>query len=191
MSKSVSYSVVPRKNPQEPEAGVRFYAQAQASGDVTVREMSERIQRTCTVTRADVAAVLTALEDVIVEALSAGEIVRLADLGLLLFLAEVGTSAGKNLVATFEESGMLLFGVGAAITLVPMLVAVLVGRLVFNISLLDLLGTITGGMTSTPGLAAADSMSDSSAPSIAYATVYPIAMVFLILFIQFIAALIV
>lgn len=61
MSKSVSYSVVPRKNPQEPEAGVRFYAQAQASGDVTVREMSERIQRTCTVTRADVAAVLTAL----------------------------------------------------------------------------------------------------------------------------------
>ena len=66
MSKSVSYSVVPRKNPQEPEAGVRFYAQAQASGDVTVREMSERIQRTCTV---------------IVEALSAGEIVRLADLG--------------------------------------------------------------------------------------------------------------
>ena len=70
MSKSVSYSVVPRKNPQEPEAGVRFYAQSQASGDVTVREMSERIQRTCTVTRADVAAVLTALEDVIVEALS-------------------------------------------------------------------------------------------------------------------------
>ena len=66
----------------------------------------------------------------------------------------MGTSAGKNLVATFEESGMLLFGVGAAITLVPMLVAVLVGRLVFNISLLDLLGTITGGMTSTPGLAA-------------------------------------
>ena len=100
----------------------------------------------------------------------------LRQLGLLLFLAEVGTSAGKNLVATFEESGMLLFGVGAAITLVPMLVAVLVGRLVFNISLLDLLGTITGGMTSTPGLAAADSMVDSNIPSVAYATVYPIGM---------------
>ena len=45
---------------------------------------------------------------------------------------------------------------------------------------LDLLGTITGGMTSTPGLAAADSMTDSNIPSVAYATVYPIAMVFLI-----------
>ena len=113
----------------------------------------------------------------------------LRQLGLLLFLAEVGTSAGKNLVATFQESGLLMFGVGAAITLVPMLVAAIVGHFVFKISLLDLLGTITGGMTrSTPGLAAADSMVDSNIPSVAYATVYPIAMVFLILFIQVIAS---
>ena len=114
----------------------------------------------------------------------------LRHLGLLLFLAEVGTSAGKNLVATFQESGWLLFGVGAAITLLPMLIAVVVGRLVFKISILDLLGTITGGMTSTPGLAAADSMTDSNIPSVAYATVYPIAMVFLILSIQIIATVI-
>ena len=114
----------------------------------------------------------------------------LRQLGLLLFLAEVGTSAGTNLVATFQESGWLLFGVGAAITLVPMLVAVFVGVFVFKISILDLLGTITGGMTSTPGLAAADSMTDSNIPSVAYATVYPIAMVFLILFIQIIATMV-
>ncbi len=49
----------------------------------------------------------------------------------------------KNLVATFQESGLLMFGVGAAITLVPMLIATVVGRLIFKISLLDLLGTIT------------------------------------------------
>lgn len=115
----------------------------------------------------------------------------LRQLGLLLFLAEVGTSAGTNLVATFQESGWLMFGVGAAITLVPMLVAVLVGLFVFKISILDLLGTITGGMTSTPGLAAADTMTDSNIPSVAYATVYPIAMVFLILFIQIIATVVV
>ena len=115
----------------------------------------------------------------------------LRQLGLLLFLAEVGTSAGANLVSTFRESGFLLFGVGALITLVPMLIAALVGRYVFKISLLDMLGTITGGMTSTPGLAAVDSMTDSNIPGVAYATVYPIAMVFLILFIQFIAAMVV
>ncbi|MBQ1973501.1 MAG: transporter [Paraprevotella sp.] len=111
----------------------------------------------------------------------------LRQLGLLLFLAEVGTSAGKNLVATFQDSGLLLFAVGVFVTLVPMFVAVFVGLYVFKVSVLDLLGTITGGMTSTPGLAAADSMVDSNIPGVAYATVYPIAMVFLILFIQFIA----
>lgn len=111
----------------------------------------------------------------------------LRQFGLLLFLAEVGTSAGQNLVATFQESGWVLFGVGAAITLVPMLVAAVLGIFVFKISMLDMLGTITGGMTSTPGLAAADSMVDSNIPGVAYATVYPIAMVFLILFIQLIA----
>ena len=120
---------------------------------------------------------------------SANQLLR--QVGLLLFLAEVGTSAGKNLVATFEESGWTLFGVGIAITLIPMIIAMLVGYFVCKINILDLIGTLAGGMTSTPGLAAADSMSDSSVPSIAYATVYPIAMVFLIMFIQIIAMLVI
>lgn len=116
---------------------------------------------------------------------SANQLLR--QLGLLLFLAEVGTAAGTNLVATFQESGWMLFGVGFAITMVPMIIAVLVGYFICKISIFDLMGTITGGMTSTPGLAAADSMADTDAPSVAYATVYPIAMVFLIVFIQLIS----
>ena len=119
---------------------------------------------------------------------SANQLLR--QLGLLLFLSEVGTSAGSTLVSTFQESGWTMFGIGVIITLVPMIVALVFGYWVFKINILDLLGSIAGGMTSTPGLAAADSMSDSSAPSIAYATVYPIAMVFLILFIQIIAGII-
>ena len=111
----------------------------------------------------------------------------LRQLGLLLFLSEVGTSAGKTLVATFQESGFLLFGIGAAITLLPMVLAAVVARYCFRTNILDLLGTITGGMTSTPGLAAVDSMTDSNIPGVAYATVYPIAMVLLIVGIQVIA----
>ena len=114
----------------------------------------------------------------------------LRQLGLLLFLAEVGTSAGVNLVQTFMDSGLTLFGVGFAITLLPMIVALLVGYYGFRINILDLMGTITGGMTSTPGLAAADSMTDSNIPSVAYATVYPIAMVVLIICIQLLSMLI-
>lgn len=117
---------------------------------------------------------------------SANQLLR--QLGLLLFLAEVGTSAGSNLVETFRDSGWTLFCAGAVITIVPMLVAALVGLLVFKIDMLDLMGTITGGMTSTPGLAAADSMTDSNIPGVAYATVYPIAMVLLIVFVQIITS---
>ncbi|MBR4923745.1 MAG: HU family DNA-binding protein, partial [Bacteroidaceae bacterium] len=72
--------VVPRVNPQEKGTPPKFYAQAQARGDVNIREMSERIQSACTVNKADVYAVLVALEDVIAEALQNGEIVRLGDL---------------------------------------------------------------------------------------------------------------
>ena len=81
MGRTVSYSVVKRNNPLDQDAVPKFYAQAQANGHVEIREMADRIQKTCTVTRADVMAVLVALEDVIMEALEGGEIVRLADLG--------------------------------------------------------------------------------------------------------------
>ena len=80
MARSVTYSVVPRINPSEKDLPPRYYAQAQARGDVSVREMAERIQTSCTVHKSDVYAVLVALEDVIAEALQNGEIVRLGDL---------------------------------------------------------------------------------------------------------------
>ncbi len=113
---------------------------------------------------------------------SANQLMR--QLGLMLFLANVGTSAGATLVETFREYGIQLFLIGAIITIVPMLAATLISQLVFKINFLSILGAVTGSMTSSPGLAAADSMTDTNAPSVAYATVYPIAMVLLIVCIQ-------
>ncbi|HBY51222.1 MAG TPA: transporter, partial [Marinilabiliales bacterium] len=55
-----------------------------------------------------------------------------------------------------------------------------------KLNVLELFGAISGGMTSTPGLAAVEPMTDSDVPKIAYATIYPIAMVLLILVVQFI-----
>ena len=45
MARSVTYSVVPRINPSEKSAPPRYYAQAQARGSISIREMAERIQR--------------------------------------------------------------------------------------------------------------------------------------------------
>ena len=103
MARNVTYSVVPRVNPRSKEDPPKYYAQAQASGDVSLREMSERIQSTCTVTKADVFAVLVAMEDVIIDALKAGEIVRMGDLGTF----QIGLS-GKGSLTEEEYDGSLI-----------------------------------------------------------------------------------
>ena len=103
MARSVTYSVVPRVNPRDKEAAPKFYAQAQARGSISLREMSERIQATCTVHKSDVYAVLMALEDVVSEAIQNGEIVRLGELCTL----QVGLS-GKGAVTEEDYDTSLI-----------------------------------------------------------------------------------
>ena len=103
MARNVTYSVSPRVNPNDKEAAPKYYAHVQASGDVNLREMSERIQQSCTVHKSDVFAVLVALEDVMTDALKSGEIVRLGDLGTL----QIGISS-KGAVTEEDYSESLI-----------------------------------------------------------------------------------
>ena len=103
MARTVTYSVVPRLNPRDKDASPKYYAQAQASGDVSIREMSERIQQSCTVHKADVHAVLVALEDTMIDALKGGEIVRLGDLGTF----QIGVS-GKGALTEEDYTPSLI-----------------------------------------------------------------------------------
>ncbi|WP_462319063.1 aspartate:alanine exchanger family transporter [Marinilabilia sp.] len=108
----------------------------------------------------------------------------LRQVGLMFFLVQVGTNAGAQLVDTYSQYGSQLFLIGGVITLTPMILAVIAAKFMKNMNVLSLLGAITGSMTSTPGLAAVDPMTETNAPAIAYATVYPVAMVLLIIFTQ-------
>ena len=81
MARTVTYSVVPRINPRDKELPPKYYAQAQARGDVNIREMAERIQSTCTVTKADVYAVLIASVESLLASLKAGKQVDFGELG--------------------------------------------------------------------------------------------------------------
>ena len=108
----------------------------------------------------------------------------LRQLGLLFFFASVGTQAGANLVETFNEYGVKLFLIGGIITILPMFIAGFVSHYFLKFNIFTFLGGLTGGMTSTPGLAALDSMSKTNTAHVAYATVYPIALVLIILAIQ-------
>ena len=107
--RAVTYSVVPRVDPRDISAEMTYYARAQARGEVTLGDMARRIQRRCTVTRADTLAVLVALEEEVCRGLCNGEIVRLGELGSL----QVGVkSEGVRLEADFHESMMGAFPSG-------------------------------------------------------------------------------
>lgn len=113
MKTSVTYSVVPRKNPHEPETPALFYANAQARGEADIRTLSDRIELMCTVTRADVMAVLVALEATVSECLSNGEIVRLGDLGSLqMSLSSKGAPSAKEFNSSMIGNSRILFRPG-------------------------------------------------------------------------------
>lgn len=117
MSRDVTYSVVPRKNLINKDEPVKYYAQAQASGDVDVKEMSQRIEKACTVTRADVMAVLIALEDAIVEGLQRGEIVRIGEIGTFqIGLRGKGAETEEGYNVSLIKKAKVNFRPGVALT---------------------------------------------------------------------------
>ena len=88
----------------------------QASGDISLREMAERIQQTCTVHKSDVFAVLVALEDVITDALKGGEIVRLGDLGTFqISISSKGAETDEDYSDALIKKARIIFRPGTAL----------------------------------------------------------------------------
>ena len=117
MARNVTYSVSPRINPRDKEAAPKYYGHVQASGDIDIREMSERIQQTCTVHKSDVFAVLVALEDVITDALKGGEIVRLGDLGTLqIGISSKGAETEEDYSDSLIKKARINFRPGMALS---------------------------------------------------------------------------
>lgn len=100
------------------------------------------------------------------------------ELGLALFLIGAGVPGGVNFIDNVRLS---YFIYGAIITLVPLLVGYLLARYVFKLDLFNSLGSITGGMTSTPALGALIATSGTDEVTAAYAATYPIALAFVVI----------
>ena len=107
------------------------------------------------------------------------------EFGLVLFLIGAGIEGGAAFVDTLKVYGGLLFVWGALMTIVPLLVGFFFAKYVLKLSLLNNLGSITGGMTSTPALGALIQSSGTSNVASAYAATYPIALVSVVLASQF------
>ncbi len=106
--------------------------------------------------------------------LSANMMVR--EIGIAFFMAAVGLGAGKNFVETFINGGYIWVLYGTLITMIPVSIICLVGRLFFKLNFYQITGLITGGCTNPPALAFSQNAYGTDYTSINYATVYPVAM---------------
>ena len=101
----------------------------------------------------------------------------LREIGISLFLACVGLGAGKGFVETvIYDGGYVWVGYGVIITIVPLLIAGLVGRYVFKLNYYTLIGVLGGSTTNPPALAYSNDLTSCDAPAVGYATVYPLNM---------------
>jgi len=106
----------------------------------------------------------------------------LRELGLMLFLIGAGVAGGADFVECFKP---IYFLYGAVMTTVPMIVGFFFAKYLLKLSLLNTLGSITGGMTSTPALGTLIKVAGTEDVASAYAATYPIALLAIVLVSQF------
>ncbi len=105
------------------------------------------------------------------------------ELGLVLFLAGAGVSGGARFIQEFKID---YFVYGMVMTIVPMIIGFIFAKYVLKINILNILGSITGGMTSTPALGTLIHVAGTEDVAAAYAATYPIALVAVVFASQFI-----
>ncbi len=104
------------------------------------------------------------------------------DLSLNMFLAIVGLNYGYTTVNSILQEGLIFLAAAIVSGSVAIIVGVLVGRLLMKMNWIVLSGAICGGMTSTPGLAAALEACESDEVAASYGATYPVALISMILF---------
>ncbi len=104
------------------------------------------------------------------------------ELGLVLFLVGAGIPGGAEFVATFDP---MYFVYGVIMTVFPMIIGFIFAKYVLKLPLLNNLGSLTGGMTSTPALGTLIGVAKTEDVAAAYAATYPIALIAVVLVSQF------
>jgi putative transport protein len=101
----------------------------------------------------------------------------LRQVGLVLFLAGIGTKAGDGLLRTLEQGGWEMLAVGAVVTSVVTVMTLLLGVRLLKFSLPAVMGLMSGIQTQPACLAFANERYSSNAPNVWYASVYPLSMI--------------
>jgi putative transport protein len=106
------------------------------------------------------------------------------ELGLILFLAGAGVNAGAQFVQILQQQGATLLVAGALITFFSIFAGLLIMHRVYRMNLLSTMGALCASMTNPPALGAANAQVVSDLPTLSYASVYPVALIFKILLAQ-------
>ena len=113
---------------------------------------------------------------------ASGTLKLFRELGLVLFLVGAGIPGGAEFVENFDA---MYFVYGIIMTICPMIIGFLFAKYVLKLSLLNNLGSLTGGMTSTPALGTLIGTAGTEDVAAAYAATYPIALIAVVLVSQF------
>jgi putative transport protein len=94
--------------------------------------------------------------------------------GLTVFIAVVGLSAGPSFIAGLQKSGISLVLVGLVAAVLPHAVAILFGRYILKMNPLILLGACSGAGTMTAALRAIQDKAESKLPALGYTVPYAV-----------------
>ncbi len=101
----------------------------------------------------------------------------LAEVGICLFLACVGLKSGPRFLELLADgTGFGWMAIAMVITVVPALIVGLFARSVLKMNYAGIIGVLAGSMTDPPALAYANQACGNDAPSVSYATVYPLTL---------------
>ncbi len=113
----------------------------------------------------------------------------LRQIGLVFFLAAIGTRAGQGFGATFQSGGWSLIFAGAIVTTVVTVLTIHIGYRHLKLPMAAVMGMMSGMQTQPACLAYANQQSQNELPNIWYATVYPASMIAKIILAQVIVTL--
>ena len=106
----------------------------------------------------------------------------LRDLGLAGFVAVVGLQSGLQAVQTIATKGVSLFFIGVAVTIVPLLITMLVGRYLLGYKNAAVFaGALSGSRSANPAFGAVLDKAGNAIPTTPFAITYALANVFLTL----------
>jgi putative transport protein len=119
--------------------------------------------------------------------LSANLVLR--NLGLTLFLAQVGMASGPKFAATVTETGFLMLGLGAAVLVALVLPILILGLFVYRMPYDEVAGIVAGATGNPAILAYSNKLAPTDKPDIGYAMIFPAMTIVKILFVDIVAQL--